>query len=133
MTTEEEIEIGNIYKIPVFIEDYPFAVKAFYMKKYTDNQGMLRATNADLIAPEEAREIIGGSQREENYEALLKEMDDRDYPVSDYEWYLNIRKYGSVVHSGFGIGFERTIRWISGVHHIRETIPFPRSMVLHKP
>lgn len=133
MTTEEEIEIGNHFGIPVFIEDYPFAVKAFYMKKYTDERGMERARNADLIAPEEAREIIGGSQREESYEKLLEELNKRNYPVSDYEWYLNIRKYGSVVHSGFGLGLERMVRWVSGVHHIRETIPFPRTTVLSRP
>lgn len=133
MTTEEEIEIGNHFGIPVFIEDYPFAVKAFYMKKYTDERGMERARNADLIAPEEAREIIGGSQREESYEVLLEELNKRNYPVSDYEWYLNIRKYGSVVHSGFGLGLERMVRWVSGVHHIRETIPFPRTTVLSRP
>ncbi len=133
MTTEEEIEIGNHFKIPVFIEDYPFAIKSFYMKRYTDERGMERAINADLIAPEEAREIIGGSQREEEYQKLLEEIKKRNYPVKDYEWYLNIRKYGSVIHSGFGIGLERTVRWISGVHHIRETIPFPRTMVLSRP
>lgn len=133
MTTEEEIEIGNIYGVPVFIEDYPFEVKAFYMKNYVDERGMKRAINADLIAPEEAREIIGGSQREDDYEKLLTELKARNYKVEDYEWYLNIRKFGSVEHSGFGIGLERTVRWISGVHHIRETIPFPRTTVLSKP
>lgn len=133
MTTEEEIAIGNHFGIPVFIEDYPFAVKAFYMKKYTDERGMDRARNADLIAPEEAREIIGGSQREESHDVLLNELTARNYPVEDYEWYLNIRKYGSVVHSGFGLGLERMVRWVSGVHHIRETIPFPRTTVIRKP
>jgi len=133
MTTEEEIEIGNIYGIPVFIEDYPFEVKAFYMKNYVDERGMKRAINADLIAPEEAREIIGGSQREDDYEKLLTELKARNYKVEDYEWYLNIRKFGSVPHAGFGIGLERTVRWISGVHHIRETIAFPRTTVLGKP
>lgn len=133
MTTEEEIQIGNHFKIPVFIEDYPFEVKAFYMKNYVDERGMKRARNADLIAPEEAREIIGGSQREDNYELLLKELKERNYPVTEYEWYLNIRKYGSVIHSGFGLGLERMVRWLSGVHHIRETIAFPRTTVLRKP
>jgi len=133
MTTEEEIQIGNHFKIPVFIEDYPFAVKSFYMKNYIDERGMKRAKNADLIAPEGVREIIGGSQREENHDALLKELESRNYPVEEYQWYLNIRKYGSVQHAGFGIGLERTVRWISGVHHIRETIPFPRTTILNKP
>jgi asparaginyl-tRNA synthetase len=133
MTTEEEIEIGNIFQVPVFIEDYPFEVKSFYMKNYVDERGMKRARNADLIAPEEAREIIGGSQREDNYEKLLAELIKRNYPKEEYDWYLNIRKYGSVPHAGFGIGLERTVRWISGVHHIRETIPFPRTTILMRP
>ncbi len=128
MTTEEEIALGNKYLLPIFIEDYPAAIKSFYMKRYTDDAGTLRARNADLIAPEEGREIIGGSQREESYEALKQEIIDRNYSLADYDWYLNTRKYGSVPHSGFGIGLERTVRWITGVHHIRETIAFPRML-----
>lgn len=133
MTTEEEIFLGNFYKLPVFIEDYPLAVKAFYMKRYQDTEGVMRARNADLIAPEEGREIIGGSQREESYDVLYQEIVQRGYPLTEYEWYLNTRKYGSVPHSGFGIGLERTVRWITGVHHIRETIPFPRTLNRMKP
>lgn len=133
MTTEEEIYLGNKYQLPIFIEDYPFAVKAFYMKSYTDEDGVKRARNADLIAPEEGREIIGGSQREESYDALLHEIVTRNYPRAEYEWYLNTRKFGSVPHSGFGIGLERTVRWITGVHHIRETIPFPRMLNRMRP
>lgn len=128
MSTEEEIALGNKYLLPVFIEDYPAEIKSFYMKRYTDDAGVLRARCADLIAPEEGREIIGGSQREESYEALKQEIVDRNYPLAEYEWYLNTRKYGSVPHSGFGIGLERTVRWITGVHHIRETIAFPRML-----
>jgi asparaginyl-tRNA synthetase len=126
MSTEEEIALGNKYQLPIFIENYPAAVKSFYMKRFTDEQGVLRARCADLIAPEEGREIIGGSQREENYEILKQEIIERNYPLAQYEWYLNTRRYGTVPHSGFGIGLERTVRWICGVHHIRETIPFPR-------
>lgn len=133
MTTEEEIIIGNHFNIPVFIEDYPMVVKSFYMKSYLDSRNMLRAVNADLIAPEEAREIIGGSQREEDYNKLKSEIVKRNYSLEDYNWYLDIRKYGSVIHSGFGLGLERMVRWLSGVHHIRETIPFPRTTVLKKP
>ena len=124
----EEIALGNKYKLPVFIEDYPAEIKSFYMKRYTDDGGVLRARNADLIAPEEGREIIGGSQREEGYDMLKQEIIDRGYSLAEYEWYLNTRKYGSVPHSGFGIGLERTVRWITGVHHIRETIAFPRML-----
>ncbi|MFS8130762.1 MAG: asparagine--tRNA ligase [Candidatus Dojkabacteria bacterium] len=133
MTTEEEIKIGDHFGVPTFIEDYPFEVKAFYMKSYIDERGVKRAKCADLIAPEEAREIIGGSQREESYEVLMNELKARNYPIEDYEWYLNIRKYGTVEHAGFGIGLERTIRWLTGVHHIRETIPFPRTTILSRP
>ncbi|MEP7103203.1 MAG: asparagine--tRNA ligase [Candidatus Dojkabacteria bacterium] len=133
MTTEEEIKIGDHFGVPTFIEDYPFEVKAFYMKSIIDERGMKRAKCADLIAPEEAREIIGGSQREDSYEVLLNELKQRNYPVEEYEWYLNVRKYGGVPHAGFGIGLERTVRWISGVHHIRETIPFPRTTILTRP
>lgn len=133
MSTEEEIHLGEKYKLPVFITDYPAAVKAFYMKRFTDDAGVLRARCADLIAPEEGREIIGGSQREESYDALKKEIVDRNYPLEEYEWYLNTRKYGTVPHSGFGIGLERTVRWITGQHHIRETIPFPRMLNRFRP
>ena len=133
MTTEEEIYLGNKYNIPIFIEDYPLEVKAFYMTRYTDKDGVERAVNSDLIAPEEGREIIGGSQREDDYDTLFSEIKKRNYKLEDYQWYLNTRKYGSVPHSGFGIGLERTLRWISGVHHIRETIPFPRTMIIDKP
>lgn len=132
MTTEEEIYLGNKYKLPIFIEDYPLAVKAFYMKRYEED-GVMYAVNSDLIAPEEGREIIGGSQREDDYDTLLKEIKDRKYSLEDYQWYLNTRKYGSVPHSGFGIGLERTVRWLTGVHHIRETIPFPRTLTRNKP
>lgn len=133
MGTEEEIYLGNKYQLPIFIEDYPFAVKAFYMKSYVDADGIKRAYNADLIAPEEGREIIGGSERETDYATLLNEITTRNYARAEYEWYLNTRKFGSVTHSGFGIGLERTIRWITGVHHIRETIPFPRMLNRTRP
>ncbi|MSR85104.1 asparagine--tRNA ligase [Candidatus Uhrbacteria bacterium] len=126
MSTEEEIALGNKFQLPVFVQDYPAEIKSFYMKRFTDKDGVVRARCADLIAPEEGREIIGGSQREEDYELLKKEIIDRHYPLQQYEWYLNTRKYGSVMHSGFGLGLERTVRWLCGVHHVRETIPFPR-------
>jgi asparaginyl-tRNA synthetase len=133
MSTEEEIYLGEKYKLPVFITDYPAEVKSFYMKKFTDENGILRARCADLIAPEEGREIIGGSQREEDYETLKNEIITRDYPLDEYAWYLNTRKFGSVPHSGFGIGLERTVRWLTGVHHIRETIPFARMLNRNRP
>jgi len=133
MSTEEEIALGNKYQLPVFIENYPAEIKSFYMKRFTDDAGVVRARCADLIAPEEGREIIGGSQREERYDVLKQEIIDRKYPLAEYEWYLNTRKYGSVPHAGFGIGLERTVRWITGVHHIRETIAFPRTLNRARP
>lgn len=133
MSTEEEIALGQKYQLPVFIEDYPAEIKSFYMKKYQDAQGMWRARCADLIAPEEGREIIGGSQREESAQVLRQEMIRRKYPVQEYEWYVNTRRFGTVPHSGFGIGLERTVRWITGMHHIRETIPFPRTLTRARP
>jgi asparaginyl-tRNA synthetase len=133
MSTEEEIALGNKYQLPVFIENYPAEIKSFYMKRFIDDAGVLRARCADLIAPEEGREIIGGSQRNEDYDQLRQEIVDRDYPLEEYEWYLNTRKFGSVPHSGFGIGLERTVRWITGVHHIRETIPFARMLNRNRP
>ncbi len=128
MSTEEEIALGNKYQLPVFIEDYPAEIKSFYMKRFTDERGVLRARCADLIAPEEGREIIGGSQREEDHDKLKQEIIARNYPLQQYEWYLNTRRYGTVTHSGFGLGLERTVRWLCGIHHIRETIPFPRML-----
>ena len=80
----------------------------------------------DLIAPEGFGELIGGSQREDNYELLLSRMQAEKMPIEDYQWFLDLRKYGSVPHSGFGIGLERLVTWLSGTPHIRETIPFPR-------
>jgi asparaginyl-tRNA synthetase len=87
-----------------------------------------RVLNADLIATEGAGEIIGGSQREENIDVLLARIRHEGLPEADYEWYLDTRRFGSVPHSGFGMGVERMVRWVSGVEHIRECIPFPRTI-----
>jgi asparaginyl-tRNA synthetase len=83
---------------------------------------------ADLIAPEGHGEIIGGSQREDDYETLLARIKEEKLPLNEWQWYLDLRKYGSVPHSGFGIGLERLVGWMCGVHHVRETIPFPRTI-----
>jgi len=106
------------------VEKYPAEVKAFYMKR--DPEDETRVLCADLLAPEGYGEIIGGSQREDNYDVLLKRIKDHKLPVAAFEWYLDLRKYGSVPHSGFGYGLERLTSWICGLQHIRETIPFPR-------
>lgn len=111
---------------PVFIEKYPAEVKAFYMKRDPENDSL--ALCADLIASEGFGEIIGGSQREDDYDVLLGRIKEHGLPENAFDWYLDLRKYGSVVHSGFGYGLERIVGWISGVPHIRETIPFPRML-----
>ncbi|MDD5043574.1 MAG: asparagine--tRNA ligase [Patescibacteria group bacterium] len=117
--------------MPVFIEKWPKSIKPFYMKRDAKNPKLV--LNDDLIATEGAGEIIGGSQREDDIELLSARIDKEGLKREDYEWYLDLRRYGSVPHSGFGIGLERTVRWIAGVEHIRECIPFPRTINRLKP
>jgi asparaginyl-tRNA synthetase len=109
---------------PCIIHRYPAKVKAFYMKRDPENPELVLAM--DMLAPEKGGEIIGGSQREDDYDALLQRIEEENLPLDAFKWYLDIRKYGSVPHSGFGLGIERTVKWITGAKHIRETIPFPR-------
>ncbi|MFH1829564.1 MAG: asparagine--tRNA ligase [Pseudomonadota bacterium] len=109
---------------PVFVEKYPSKVKAFYMKRCPENENL--SLCSDLLAPEGFGEIIGGSQREDDYDTLIKRLKEFELPRKAFEWYLDLRKYGSVPHAGFGYGLERLVGWICGVRHIRETIPFPR-------
>jgi len=118
---DDETLITKEYDTPLFIEKWPAKIKPFYMKTEGDI-----ALCSDLIAPEGFGEIIGGSQREDDYDTLLKKMKDDKLPLEAFEWYLDLRKYGSVPHSGFGYGLERITGWISGAPHVRETIPFPR-------
>ncbi|MDP2692460.1 MAG: asparagine--tRNA ligase [bacterium] len=110
--------------VPVFIHKWPKSIKPFYMKQDPNDDGIV--LNNDLIGIEGAGELIGGSEREDSYEILKAEIDKEGLSGPEYQWYLDLRKYGSVPHSGFGLGLERTVGWICGVHHIRETIPFPR-------
>ncbi|PID29498.1 MAG: asparagine--tRNA ligase [Candidatus Cloacimonadota bacterium] len=117
--------------VPVFIEKWPKDIKAFYMKRDPENPDLV--LGSDLIAPEEFGEIIGGSEREDNYRALLERMEKENMPIEDYQWYLDVRKYGSVPHSGFGVGLERLVSWMTGIRHIREVIPFPRMIYRLKP
>lgn len=120
----DEVMLTEGSPVPIFIEKWPKAIKAFYMKRDAENPDVV--LGSDLIAPEGFGEIIGGSQREDDYDLLLSRMQAEEMPIEDYQWYLDLRKYGSVPHSGFGIGLERLVTWMSGIHHIRETIPFPR-------
>lgn len=121
---DDETLLTKQYDKPIFVEKYPTAVKAFYMKR--DPNDPTHVLNSDLLAPEGYGEIIGGSQREDEYEALLARIREHNLPEKDFAWYLDLRKYGSVPHSGFGYGLERIVAWICGLHHVRETIPFPR-------
>ena len=123
---EDEALLVEGHDRPVFIYNYPKEAKAFYMKENPDDPRTVLCD--DLLAPEGYGEIIGGSQREDNYEKLLHRIKEENLPVEAYNWYLDLRRYGTFVHSGFGLGLERTVGWICGIHHIREAIAFPRTM-----
>ncbi|MGX7197295.1 asparagine--tRNA ligase [Enterococcus olivae] len=119
-----ETFIANSYDQPVFILNYPKAIKPFYMKKHPTREDVVIC--ADMIAPEGYGEIIGGSERNVDYADLLEEVKAHGLDPKDYSWYLDLRQYGSVPHSGFGLGLERTVTWLSGIEHVREASPFPR-------
>jgi asparaginyl-tRNA synthetase len=122
----DETILTNLYDKPIFVECYPKEAKAFYMKQHPERPEIVMC--ADLLAPEGYGEIIGGSQREENIDVLLSSIKAQGLDPERYGWYIDLRRYGSVPHSGFGLGIERTITWICGLEHLRETIPFPRMM-----
>ncbi len=122
----QEAALGDQFRKPVFVEYFPTSMKPFYMKHAPDKPSRVLA--ADLIAPEGYGELIGGSQRVDTLSELEKQLDEKKLPREAYEWYLDLRRYGSVPHSGFGLGIARTIAWICGIHHIRETIPFARQI-----
>lgn len=119
-----ETAIAEKFDKPVFITHYPAEIKAFYMKPDPENPKVVLC--ADLIAPEGYGEIIGGSQRIDDLSLLEQRCKEHNLDLSAYQWYLDLRKYGTVPHSGFGLGLERTVAWICGTEHVRETIPFPR-------
>ena len=123
---DDETLLAREYDRPVFVFNYPREVKAFYMKENpADPRTVL---NNDCLAPEGYGEIIGGSQREDDYEKLLARIRDQGLDPEAYRWYLDLRRYGTFVHSGFGLGVERTVAWICGLAHIREAIAFPRQI-----
>ena len=122
-TEHERFLCEQIFKKPVFVTDYPKDIKAFYMKLNPDGKTVAAA---DLLVPG-IGEIVGGSQREEDYDKLLTRMKELDMPIENYEWYLDLRKYGSCNHAGFGLGFERAIMYLTGMQNIRDVIPFPRT------
>jgi asparaginyl-tRNA synthetase len=122
----DETIISRLHDRPVFVTHYPRDCKAFYMKKNSDNGRVVN--NFDLLAHNGYGEIIGGSQREDDLPTLLARIEEEKLQASEYDWYLDLRRYGSVPHSGFGLGVERTVAWICGLKHIRETIPYPRML-----
>jgi len=123
---DDETLLAKEYDRPIFVYNYPRQVKAFYMKENPDDSRTV--LNNDCLAPEGYGEIIGGSQREDNYEKLLARIREQGLDPEAYRWYLDLRKYGTFVHSGFGLGIERTVAWICGIPHIREAIAFPRQI-----
>ena len=123
---DDETILTKKYDKPIFVEKYPSEVKAFNLKRDPENESL--ALCSDLLAPEGYGEIIGGSQREDDYDVILNRIKEHNLDPKVFEWYLDLRKYGSVPHSGFGYGLERITGWITGVKHIRETIPFPRML-----
>ena len=121
---DEETIISNSFDRPVMVHHYPAAIKAFYMQPDTQRPDL--ALSFDMLAPEGYGEIIGGSQRIHDYDLLVKRLKEHNLPEDSFQWYLDLRRYGSVPHAGFGLGLERTVAWICGTEHIREVIPFPR-------
>ena len=127
----EETVISSWFDKPVFVYNYPKQAKAFYMKENPDDPRTVLCN--DLLAPDGYGEIIGGSQREDDHDRLLARIHEEELPEEAYDWYLDLRKYGTFPHSGFGLGVERTVGWIAGRPHIRELVPFPRLINRLKP
>ena len=127
----DETIVSNQFDGPVMVHRYPSEVKAFYMKRDPENPKLALAV--DVLAPEGYGEIIGGSQREDSLDLLLARIKEHNLPQSAFEWYLDLRRFGSVPHAGFGLGLERTVTWICGLDHLRETIPFPRMIYRNTP
>jgi asparaginyl-tRNA synthetase len=123
---DEETVISSKFDRPVIVHRYPMDLKAFYFAR--DPEAPSLALNMDVLAPEGYGEIVGGGQREENLDTLLAAIEEHKLPLGAFEWYLDLRRYGTFPHAGFGLGIERTVAWMCGLPHVRETIPFPRMM-----
>src|SRR6266496_5192771 len=121
---DEETVIANSYDRPVIITRYPAAIKAFYMQPAPEDPAL--ALGMDIIAPEGYGEIIGGSQRIHDHDLLEQRIEEHGLPLDKFQWYLDVRKYGTVPHGGFGMGIERFVASIAGIHHLREPLPYPR-------
>jgi asparaginyl-tRNA synthetase len=128
---DDETKLTEAFDNPIFVTHYPAAIKSFYMKRDAEDES--KALCADLLAPEGYGEIIGGSQREDDHDVLLTRIKEHELSLEDFQWYLDLRKYGSVPHGGFGFGLERIVTWVCGIQHVRETIPFPRTIYRIKP
>lgn len=126
-----ETELTKQFDKPVFVYGYPTEVKAFYMEPWPGRPEVCKSV--DLLAPEGYGEIIGGSERMSDPDLLVDAIRRHELPMEHYQWYVDLRRYGSVPHSGFGLGLERTVAWICGIHHIRETSPYPRTLVYMRP
>jgi asparaginyl-tRNA synthetase len=122
----DETYISSQFDKPVMIHRYPAAIKAFYMQP--DPHDPTKALCVDVLAPEGYGEIIGGSQRVDSYDLLKARIEEHNLPLDAFQWYLDLRKYGSVPHAGFGMGIERVVAWLCGLDHVRETIPFARTL-----
>jgi len=127
----QETALSSLYNKPLFVTHYPKEIKAFYMQP--DPKNPETVLGADLLAPEGYGEIIGGGERIADYNLLQQRLEEHHLPIEDYNWYLDLRKYGSVPHSGFGMGIERLLAWICKLDHVRETIPFPRTITRLRP
>jgi asparaginyl-tRNA synthetase len=128
---EAETALSQQFDRPVMVHRYPLASKAFYMK--ADPADPRLALCVDVLAPDGYGEIIGGGQREEDLATLEARVAQHDLPREAFDWYLDLRRFGSVPHAGFGMGIERCVAWLCGLHHVRETIPFPRMLERLRP
>lgn len=131
LRTIEEEELTKLYDVPLMVTHYPKKVKAFYMKEAEENKDVV--LGVDFLAPEGYGEIIGGSQREESQEEIERRLREQGEDPKDYGWYMDLRKYGSIPHGGFGLGVERIITWICGLDNIKDAIAFPRTMLRYTP
>ncbi len=127
----DETVLSENFDRPLIVHRFPAAIKAFYMKRDPEDERL--ALGMDILAPEGCGEIVGGGQREDDLDTLVRLIKENDLPLEDYQWYLDLRRYGSVPHSGFGMGIERVVAWICGVSHLRETIPYPRTLTRLEP
>ena len=123
---EDETILAEHFDKPVFVSRFPTEIKSFYMQPDPEDKDL--ALGVDLLAPEGYGEIIGGSQRIHDHDLLLERINQHKLPLEAFQWYLDVRKYGSYPHSGFGMGIERFVAWMTGVRHLRETIPYPRML-----